>query len=233
MPWSIRITSSNRIENILRDFKSRFLEQFGDPIENPKDWDYDVMKYVCTKITDGEHGSVKRTKKGHPFLNAKHVKSSGDIDWDTVTYTSDETHERLYKRCNPEGNDIIMTTTGTIGNVAVVPVDREPFTMDRGITLLKLDKAKVKPFYVAWLLRHDAIQNIMNSNVHASAIGHLFLNRVEQIPVMLPDVESQERFSNFVHQIDKSKLAVQKSLEKLEILKKSLMQQYFGREGTE
>lgn len=225
--------SQEKLQKLDDLIKSRFLEQFGDPIENPKDWDYDVMKYVCTKITDGEHGSVKRTKKGHPFLNAKHVKSSGDIDWDTVTYTSDETHERLYKRCNPEGNDIIMTTTGTIGNVAVVPVDREPFTMDRGITLLKLDKAKVKPFYVAWLLRHDAIQNIMNSNVHASAIGHLFLNRVEQIPVMLPDVESQERFSNFVHQIDKSKLAVQKSLEKLEILKKSLMQQYFGREGTE
>ncbi len=215
------------------EFKSRFVEMFGDPIENPKDWGYDVMKSVCTKITDGEHGSVKRAEKGHPFLNAKHVKPSGDIDWDTVTYTSDEVHDFIYKRCNPEGNDILMTTTGTIGNVAVVPIDREQFTMDRGITLLKLDNTKVKSSYVAWLLRHSAIQDIMKSNVHASAIGHLFLNKVEQIPVMMPDINVQEEFSSFVKQVDKSKLTVQKSLEKLEILKKSLMQQYFGQEGTE
>ena len=223
----------NEIRMLDELVQSRFVEMFGDPIENPKDWGYDVMKSVCTKITDGEHGSVKRAEKGHPFLNAKHVKPSGDIDWDTVTYTSDEVHDFIYKRCNPEGNDILMTTTGTIGNVAVVPIDREQFTMDRGITLLKLDNTKVKPSYVAWLLRHSAIQDIMKSNVHASAIGHLFLNKVEQIPVMMPDINVQEEFSSFVKQVDKSKLTVQKSLEKLEILKKSLMQQYFGQEGTE
>ncbi len=223
----------NEIRMLDELVQSRFVEMFGDPIENPKDWGYDVMKSVCTKITDGEHGSVKRAEKGHPFLNAKHVKPSGDIDWDTVTYTSDEVHDFIYKRCNPEGNDILMTTTGTIGNVAVVPIDREQFTMDRGITLLKLDNTKVKSSYVAWLLRHSAIQDIMKSNVHASAIGHLFLNKVEQIPVMMPDINVQEEFSSFVKQVDKSKLTVQKSLEKLEILKKSLMQQYFGQEGTE
>lgn len=195
----------NEIRMLDELVQSRFVEMFGDPIENPKDWGYDVMKSVCTKITDGEHGSVKRAEKGHPFLNAKHVKPSGDIDWDTVTYTSDEVHDFIYKRCNPEGNDILMTTTGTIGNVAVVPIDREQFTMDRGITLLKLDNTKVKSSYVAWLLRHSAIQDIMKSNVHASAIGHLFLNKVEQIPVMMPDINVQEEFSSFVKQVDKSK----------------------------
>ena len=216
------------IEKIDQLVKSRFVEMFGDPIENPRGWSYETMKSICKKITDGEHGSVAREEKGHPFLNAKHIKISGDIDWDSVTYTSDEVHERLYKRCNPEADDIVMTTTGTIGNVAVVPEDSEPFTMDRGITLLKLDKNKVKTLYIAWLLRQEAIQSIMKANIHASAIGHLFLNKVEQIPVMMPDMGLQDEFSSFVAQTDKSKLAVQKELEKLELLKKSLMQQYFG-----
>jgi len=48
------------------------------------------------------------------------------------------------------------------------------------------------------------------------------------LPVLLPPLELQEQFVAFVEQTDKSKLAVQKSLEELEILKKSLMQQYFG-----
>ena len=208
--------------------RARFVEMFGDPIENPRGWSYVTMKSICTKITDGEHGSVAREKKGHPFLNAKHIKSSGDIDWDSVTFTSDEVYERIYKRCNPEAGDIIMTTTGTIGNVAVVPKNREPFTMDRGITLLKLDRNRVIALYVAWLLRQEAIQSIMNANVHASAIGHLFLNKVEQIPVMMPDMELQEEFSLFVAQTDKSKAAVHAALDKAQFLFDSLMQQYFG-----
>ena len=186
--------------------KARFVEMFGDPVNNSKGWNNQVLKSVCIKITDGEHGSVERVKEGHPFLNAKHIKSTGDIDWANVTYTPDEVHERIYKRCNPESGDVMMTTTGTIGNVAVVPCGREPFTMDRGITLLKLDSTKVQPLYIAWLLRHQSIQAIMNSKIHASAIGHLFLNKVEKIPVIVPDMESQNAFSNFVAQIDKSKV---------------------------
>ena len=184
--------------------KSRFVEMFGDPILNDKNWKLTNMKAVCLKITDGEHGSVPRTLNGHPFLNAKHVKSDGTIDWKNVTYTSSEVHEKIYKRCNPQAKDILMTTTGTIGNIAIVP-EIEPFSMDRGITLLKLNLQKVNPIFVAWLLRFDSMQNIMKANVHASAIGHLFLNKVEKLPVILVDIELQNQFADFVASIDKSK----------------------------
>ena len=208
--------------------KARFVEMFGDPVSNPKGWQYENMKAVCKRITDGEHGSVDKVERGHPFLNAKHIKPSGDIDWDTVTYTSDEVHDRIYKRCNPERGDILMTTTGTIGNVAVISMYKEAFTMDRGITLLKLDDTKVKPLYIAWLLRQESMQNFMRSKVHASAIGHLFLNKVEQLPVMQPDMGFQNSFSAFVTQVDKSKVAVQAALDEAQTLFDSLMQQYFG-----
>ncbi len=51
---------------------------------------------------------------------------------------------------------------------------------------------------------------------------------IKKLKVMLPDIESQQQFASFVTQTDKSKLAIQKSLEKLETLKKALMQEYFG-----
>ena len=207
--------------------KARFVEMFGDPVSNPMRWKGTILRTVCSKITDGEHGSVPRVEIGHPFLNAKHVLKNGLIDWASVSFTDDEVHEKLCRRCSPEKNDILMTTTGTIGNIAIVP-DMESFSMDRGITLLKLDYELVDSVFIACMLRFDGIQALMQSNVHASAIGHLFLNKVEQIPIILPPLDMQRQFADFVAQVDKSKVAVQKALKEVEELFDSLMQQYFG-----
>lgn len=207
--------------------KSRFVEMFGDPVRNEKKWIKGNMQSICIRITDGEHGSVPRSEIGHPFLNAKHIKPDGAIDWKTTTFVANEVHEKIYRRCNPETGDILVTTTGTIGNVAIVP-DTEPFSMDRGITLLKLQKEKISSIFIAWLLKFDSIQEIMNANIHASAIGHLFLNKVKQLPVIIPPLELQNEFSSFVIQVDKSRLAIQKSLDETQLLFDSLMQKYFG-----
>ena len=183
--------------------KARFVEMFGDPL------DYSIVDKVelselCEKITDGEHGSVARVPNGHPFLNAKHVLKNGRIDWDTITYVGDEDHQRIYKRCNPEEGDILLTTTGTIGNVAIMPKSEE-VSMDRGITLLKIDRKKVTSEFVAELLKQPSIQTEMGGNVHASAIGHLFMNKVKKLPAILPRLERQIEFTDFVKQVDKSK----------------------------
>ena len=188
--------------------RARFVEMFGDPFANEKKWQMSDIKAVCERVTDGEHGSVSRVNEGHPFLNAKHIKTDGSIDWNTVTYVSNEDHAKIYKRCNPEQGDILMTTTGTIGNIAVVP-DVIPFSMDRGITLLKLNKNVINPVYLSWLLRFDSLQAVMKANVHASAIGHLFLNQVERLPVMLPGLQLQNQFADLAREVDKSKLRYQ------------------------
>ena len=207
--------------------RARFVEMFGDPFANEKKWQMSDIKAVCERVTDGEHGSVSRVNEGHPFLNAKHIKTDGSIDWNTVTYVSNEDHAKIYKRCNPEQGDILMTTTGTIGNIAVVP-DVIPFSMDRGITLLKLNKNVINPVYLSWLLRFDSLQAVMKANVHASAIGHLFLNQVERLPVMLPGLQLQNQFADLAREVDKSKDSVQKALDEAQLLFDSLMQQYFG-----
>lgn len=185
--------------------KSRFVEMFGDPVSNPMGWKQGDMSSVCVKITDGEHGSVPRSRRGRIFLNAKHIRSDGNIDFYTATYIDDVAHERIYKRCNPEQGDILLTTTGTIGNVAIVPPIEE-FSMDRGITLLKLDKTLCECTFIANLLRCKSMQNIMKANIHASAIGHLFLNKVMKLPVIVPPIELQNQFADFVIQTTKLKL---------------------------
>ena len=206
--------------------KARFVEMFGDPADISRK-DKVELSEICEKITDGEHGSVARVPNGHPFLNAKHILKNGRIDWDTITYVGDEDHQRIYKRCNPIEGDILLTTTGTIGNVAIMP-KAEEVSMDRGITLIKIDRQKVTSEFVAELLKQPSIQTEMGVNVHASAIGHLFMNKVKKLPAILPSMESQAEFTAFVRQVDKSKVAVQAALDKAQLLFDSLMQEYFG-----
>ncbi len=206
--------------------KARFVELFGDPVSTTSEQKVDLEE-ICEKITDGEHGSVERISKGHPFLNAKHILKSGQIDWNTITFIGDDDHQRIYKRCNPEEGDILLTTTGTIGNVAIMPVYEE-VSMDRGITLLKIDRKKVTSEFVAELLKQPSVQAEMGVNVHASAIGHLFMNKVKKLPAIIPTMDKQIEFTDFVKQVDKSKVAVQRALDETKKLFDSLMQEYFG-----
>ena len=222
------IIDSRNQEILLLDdlIKARFVEMFGDPADSSRA-DKVELSEICEKITDGEHGSVARVPSGHPFLNAKHVLKNGRIDWETITYVGDEDHQRIYKRCNPVEGDILLTTTGTIGNVAIMPKSEE-VSMDRGITLLKIDRQKVTSEFVAELLKQPSIQTEMGVNVHASAIGHLFMNKVKKLPAIIPSMERQVEFTNFVKQVDKSKSVIQKSLDETQRLFDNVMQEYFG-----
>ena len=197
----LRRNELQKLDDLIR---ARFVEMFGDPVYSAIDSKIELSD-ICEKITDGEHGSVARVANGHPFLNAKHILKTGFIDWKTITYIGDEDHQRIYKRCNPEKGDILLTTTGTIGNVAIMP-ECEEVSMDRGITLLKINRHKVTSEFVAEMLKHPSIQMAMGANVHASAIGHLFMNKVKKLPAILPSMKKQIEFTTFVQQIDKSKL---------------------------
>ena len=195
--------------------KSRFLEMFGDIQHNPCKWDIEPLSAVCHKITDGEHGSVQRVSEGYVYLNAKNIRQDGNIDWENITHISFKDHAKIFKRCNPEPDDILLTTTGTVGNIAIVP-KVGPFSIDRGITLLKINNDRLNNIYLANLLNSEYLQQCMKNNIHASAIGHLFLKQVKSLSVMLPPLHLQNQFADYVVHIDKSKYCGTISLHLLE-----------------
>jgi type I restriction enzyme, S subunit len=202
----------SRLSNLV---KSRFLEMFGDIQHNPCKWDIEPLSAVCHKITDGEHGSVQRVSEGYVYLNAKNIRQDGNIDWENITHISFKDHAKIFKRCNPEPDDILLTTTGTVGNIAIVP-KVGPFSIDRGITLLKINNDRLNNIYLANLLNSEYLQQCMKNNIHASAIGHLFLKQVKSLSVMLPPLHLQNQFADYVVHIDKSKYRGTISLHLLE-----------------
>ena len=202
-------------ENLQRQFmlldelvKSQFIEMFGDLEANPKGWKKTTFDEVSVKITDGEHATVPRVNTGYIFLNARNVLKSGVINLTGVTFISEDNHNRIYKRCNPEAGDILLTTTGTIGNVAIVP-DMDAFSMDRGITLIKQDRSIINGTFFSVAMQMDSLQMHMRNGIHASAIGHLFMNKVKALPIFVPPLALQNEFAAFVEQVDKSKLVSQ------------------------
>ena len=221
--YKVVLTNRQKAMRNLDDLvKSRFVEMFGNPADSSNMNSVELYE-ICNKITDGEHGSVARVPNGHPFLNAKHITKNGRIDWDTITFIGDEDHQRIYRRCNPEEGDILLTTTGTIGNVAIMP-KHEEVSMDRGITLLKINRQRVTSEFVAEMLKQPAVQTEMGANVHASAIGHLFMNKVKKLPAIVPSMDEQVEFTDFVKQVDKSKYCVKNDLLRcllLQVLNKS------------
>lgn len=211
--------------------KARFVELFGDVKTNKFDWEKCCFGDVATKITDGEHGTVPRVEKGEGYLYfmARNITKDGNIDLTETSYVPEEVHRKIYKRCNPETDDILLVCVGaTIGKCTIVPKDFEAFTLARSVALIKPDRQKVNSTFLISLLKSDAIQNDISNCAHAAAQAGLYTNMIINLDAFLPPIELQNQFAAFVEQTDKSKVAVQKALDEAQLLFDSLMQKYFG-----
>ena len=216
------------LENYDSLIKSRFIEMFGDPVTNPMGWKIGKMNDITTKITDGEHGTVPRCDcNGNLYLMARNVSQNNTLDLSEVSFIPEENHNKIYKRCNPENGDLLLVCVGaTVGKTCLVPEMKE-FSMARSLALLKPDYTKINSLFLLNLVSSFFIQNQIQNCVHAAAQAGLYTNMIKDLKVYIPPLELQNDYAAFVQQIDKSKFAVQKSLEKAETLYKSLMQEYF------
>lgn len=211
--------------------KARFVEIFGDIKTNVFLWDRCKFGDVTKKITDGEHGTVPRVeaKDGYLYLMARNITKDGTLDLSETSYVPPEVHSKIYKRCNPEPNDLLLVCVGaTIGKCTVVPSNIGEFSMARSVALLKPDFEKVTSQFLINLLRSDAIQRDIEKSSHAAAQAGLYTNMIVNLDAFLPPIDLQKKFDAFVVQVEKTKAAVQKALDEARLLFDSLMQQYFG-----
>ena len=207
--------------------KSRFIELFGTVTENPYGFPMATLKEVCHKITDGKHGGCEQeADSGYYYVGAREIYDDC-IHYDTAPQITYADFAKDYKRCNIERGDMVIVNTGaTIGKTAIATSPlTERTLLQKSVALLKVKTEIIS----AEFLRHCYMANPSMYRVEsASAQPNLLLSRMNATRIYLPPIDLQEQFAAFVEQTDKSKLAVLKALEELEILKKSLMQQYFG-----
>jgi len=207
--------------------KSRFIEMFGELEANPKKYPIKTLGQICRKITDGKHGGCT-TESGtnRYFVGAREIYD-GLVHYDTAQEIRIADFEKDYRRCNVEVGDFLIVNTGaTIGKSAIATDKRTPFTLlQKSVALLKVDREWLIPVFLRYCYKANSDLYMVES---ASAQPNLLLSKIKATSIYVPPLEEQQNFAAFVEEIDKSKLAIQKSLEKLEVLKKSLMQKYFG-----
>lgn len=209
--------------------KSRFIEMFGNVRDNEKNWEKVSLKSVAeVRGRVGWKGYKKDDlRESGPFvLGATHLTESGCIDLSSPVYLSREKYEE-----SPEimlqKNDLIFTQRGnTIGKVGLLENDIGEATINPCVLILR--PLTINPIYFKTYFILDETKSDMWSLNAGSAQPMITQKGIGEYMLMLPPLELQEQFATFVKQTDKSKFEIQKSLEKLETLKKALMQKYFG-----
>ena len=205
--------------------KARFVELFGDTILNPFGWEKDSFGTVCD-VRDGTHDSPKYHETGFPLVTSKNV-TGGKIDLTDCSFICEEDFNKINERSKVDIGDIIMPMIGTVGKPVIV--DIEPNFAIKNVALIKFKvDSSVLNIYIRALLQSDYFDDAVLSKVRGGTQKFISLGDIRKLEVLVPPRELQQRFVAFVEQTDKSKLVIQKSLDWLEILKKSLMQKYFG-----
>lgn len=221
-----------QLEKMDKLIKARFVEMFGDPVRNSKCLPVLPMTEVC-KIIDGDRG------KNYPkqeeffedeyclFLNAKNVTSQG-FNFSERMFITKEKDEVLRKGKLNRG-DVVLTTRGTLGNIAFYTEDVpfENVRINSGMVILRMNRSIIDEGFFIEQFRMQ-VDDIKKTVASGSAQPQLPISTMNKISVIMPDLKVQREFSGFVHQVDKSKVEVQKALDKAQLLFDSLMQKYFG-----
>ena len=159
------------------------------------------------------------------FLNTKNVTKNG-FSFNIKQFIT-EKKDKLLRKGKLERHDIVLTTRGTVGNVAYYDesINYDHLRINSGMVILRAKKTELNRQFILHVLKDD---NYYKRLITGSAQPQLPITKIKKILLPLPPLSLQNEFADFVAQVDKSQLAIQKSLEELETLKKSLMQEYFG-----
>ena len=213
-----------QIEALDELVKSKFIEMFGDPFLNPKGWNVSNYEDICTCITDGEHSTPKRCEEGIYLLSARNVLNHS-LQLDDVDFIGEDEYTRISKRIIPEENDILISCSGSVGRVCKVPANIK-FQMVRSVAILKL-KDNINSTFMEWLIDSNYTQQQILKSINQSSQANLFQGKIKKLKAIVPPIELQSQFADFVNQVDKLKFEMEKSLKELEDNFNSLMQKAF------
>lgn len=209
--------------------KSKFVEMFGDSETNTKNWDVLPMSEVCSVGSSKRIYQSEQSSSGVPFWRISDLINL--ITTGTVTpdlYIPEERYKDLKAQGQvPTAGDILITSRGTLGQCYIVKAEDKFYFQDGMISWLSGYIDNITPLYISYLFSMPGFRKQIDSMQSGSTVAYLSIAMLKKLKVMIPDLETQKYFISFVEQTEKTKTTISQSLEKLETLKKALMQEYF------
>lgn len=211
--------------------KSRFIEMFGEPVLNPKKWNIEKLKTLTSKIGSGatpKGGRESYISEGISLVRSMNVYK-GYFEYEGLAHITEDQAREL-DNVTLQENDVLINITGaSVARCCILPKDVLPARVNQHVSILRATE-KLNPVYLSNLLITDTEQRVLLGIGGAGGATREAITKteLETLNIPVPPLSLQNDFASFVQQIDKSKFAVQKSLEKAETLYKSLMQEYFA-----
>lgn len=169
-------------------------EEYEIPIE----WKWVSLDSLAAKIVDGVHHKPVYTDQGIPFLSVKDIKN-GEMSFESCKYISEETHNDIHPRCNPEKGDLLITKSGTIGRTAIVKIDHK-FDLFVSVALIKPASEKVNMQFVDFALQKWINGIDISSRVIGTAIKNLHLRDMRVLAIPFAPIEEQTEIVRLVEQ---------------------------------
>jgi type I restriction enzyme, S subunit len=216
-----RRESLRKLEVLL---KSVFLEMFGDPVTNPKNYPTESLGEICD-VRDGTHDSPKYTQTGLPLVTSKNLVN-GKINLSGASLISEKDFHEINRRSKVDRGDILMPMIGTIGNPVIV--EFEPKFAIKNVALFKFTQSSIHPIYIAQLLSSSYFDLYLLKNGRGGTQKFLSLGDIRTIPIPIPTKATQEAFEVFWKLWKLEKERMEASLASLETLFSSLQDQAFN-----
>ena len=203
--------------------KSRFIEMFGDPLENSKHWETQNLGNLCEIVRGGSPRPIDKFLGGSiPWIKIGDATNGDNIYlYKTKEYIIEEGIKK--SRLIPEGSLIFANCGVSLGFARIIKF--QGCIHDGWLAFQNIDKNLNNVFLLKSL---NMCTDYFRKSAPDGTQPNLNTSIMKSFVQILPTIHLQEEYVHFVEQIDKSKIAVQKSLKKAETLYKSLMQEYFG-----
>ena len=210
--------------------KARFVEMFGDPKSNPNSYPISQLSEHIEFLTSGSRGWAQYCVDNGSewFITIKNVKDCR-ISIDNMQPINAPDNAEA-KRTKVQEGDLLISITADLGRTGVVTkeiADHGAY-INQHLTCIRLNKEILNPLYVAFFMESPAGKEQFESKNQSAVKAGLNFNSINSLRLLVPPMDEQSAFVEFVHQVDKSKVVVQRALDEAQTLFDSLMQQYFG-----
>ena len=212
--------------------KAKFVEMFGEPEINPKKWPIKKLDAVVSSIIAGwsANGEARQKMSDEKAVLKVSAVTQGFFKPDEYKVLPADIEIKKY--IYPQKGDLLFSRANTrelVGATAIITQDYPDLLLpDKLWKVLFTDEIDV--YYAKYILSSQTIRKVFSaqSTGTSGSMYNVSAEKFRNTSIPVPPVTIQHQFATFVKQIDKSKLTIQRSCDKLEVLKKALMQEYFG-----
>lgn len=227
---SILSSRRQQLQKLDELIKARFVELFGDPRINPNKYPVCQLSDYIVFLTSGSRGWAQYCADDGTewFITIKNVKDC-HIETDNMQPINAPNNAEA-KRTRVQEGDLLISITADLGRTGVVTkeIAEHGAYINQHLTCIRLKQDVLNPLYVAYFMESPAGKEQFESKNQSAVKAGLNFNSINSLRLMIPPLDDQNAFIDFIKQTDKSKAVIQKALAEAQLLFDSLMQKYFG-----